>query len=406
MKEDVKKIGVLKPLHSFRNDAWKCVKCKVCSMANPQEVKNYRFSSNCISGSYYFYEGYYPPGRFEIVRALTLDPPEIEITQEVIKIVYNCTLCGWCQTICGEMKDLEPTNAFMALREYLVRSGFGPLPAHLEFIKSIKNYDNPWNYPRAQRDRWTKKIDAEVKDATKEEVDILYFVGCTGSYDPGFQEVTFSTVKILNRYGFKVGILGRNERCCGSTMLRVGEVQEFERRKAEILQQLNEVKAKFLVTACAGCYSTFKHSYQDKLNKPVLHMVEFLKKIMEEKGIKFREGIHKRITYHDPCHLGRYFGIYDVPREIISSIPDIEFVEMERIKERSWCCGAGGGVRSGNPELAFNTALERINEAEYYGAEWLVTACPFCEQNLREASKSKNGPAVKDLISIVAEIME
>lgn len=406
MKEDAKKIGVLKPLHSFRNDAWKCVKCKVCSMANPQEVKNYRFSSNCISGSYYFYEGYYPPGRFEVIRALTLDPPEIEITPEVVKIVYNCTLCGWCQTICGEMKDLEPTNAFMSLREFLVKNGFGPLPAHLDFIKSIKNYDNPWNYPRVQRDRWTKKVAVDVKDASKEEVDILYFVGCTGSYDPWFQEVTFSTVKILNRYGFKVGILGKNEKCCGSTMLRVGDVQEFEKRKDEIVQQLNAVKAEFMVTACAGCYSTFKHSYQDKLNKPVFHMVEFLKRMMDEKGIKFKGEIKKRITYHDPCHLGRYFGLYDIPREIISSIPGLELVEMERARERSWCCGAGGGVRSGNPELAFNTALERINEAEYYGAEWLITACPFCEQNLREASKSKNGPPVKDLVSIFSEIMD
>lgn len=403
MEKDFKRIGVLKPLHEFRNDAWKCVKCKVCSMANPQEVENYRFSSNCIAGTYYVYEGYYPPGRFEILRALTVDPPELEVTPELLKVVYSCTLCGWCQIICGEMKSLEPTNAFMALREYLVKRGSGPLPAHMEFIKSIRNYDNPWNYPRIQRDRWVKRTGVEIKDASKEKVDVLYFVGCTGSYDPSFQEVTEATVRILNRLGLSVGILGKNERCCGSTMLRVGWTEEFEKRKKEIAHQINDVKADFVLTACAGCYSTFKHSYEAELNKPIFHMVEFLNERLKEGRLSPAVEIRKRVTYHDPCHLGRYFGIYEAPRNLLRCIPGIEFVEMERVRERSWCCGAGGGVRSGNPELAFNTAAERINEAQAYGAEWLITACPFCEQNLAEASKAVNGPPVKDLISLLSE---
>lgn len=405
MEEKGKIIGIYKPLPFYRNDAWKCVKCKVCSMANPQEVNNYRFSSNCISGTYYKFEAYYPPGRFEIVRALTTDPPELEITPELLKLVYRCTLCGWCQIICGEMKALEPTNAFMALREYLVENGYGPMPQHMDFIKSISNYDNPWMYPRTQRDRWVKKTKVDVKDAEKEEVDILYFVGCTGSYDPTFQEVASATVNLLSSLGYTVGILGKKERCCGSTMFRVGYAKEFHRRREEITEQLNSVKAKYIVTACAGCYSTFKHSYLNGLNKPVYHMVEFLHTEFLKKKPSFKEEIRKRVVYHDPCHIGRYFGIYDQPRELISMIPGIEFKEMERIRERSFCCGAGGGVRSAEPELAFNTASERIREAEYYGAEWIITACPFCEQNIGEASKAKNGPPVKDLVVLLSEII-
>lgn len=399
-------LGKFRNLHEYRNDAWKCVKCKLCGMTRPEALEDFRFSDNCPSATYFKFESYFSPGRMEIIKALTSDPQELEIDQKLLEIVYTCTACGNCQVICNEMKELEPTNAFLALRKYLVERNYGPMPAHNSLIKSIENYDNPWMSPRSQRDRWARALkNLKVKDASKEKVDVLYFVGCTGSYDPNFREVVESTAILLSELGVNFGILGKEERCCGSTVMRVGEMKSFLKRRDEIVQQFERIGAKYIISACSGCYSTFKHYYEPYIKSRVMHVVEFLYEFDKEKGMpEPKREVKLNLTYHDPCHLGRYFGVFEAPRALLGKIPGVKFSEMKRIKEYSLCCGAGGGVRTAFPELAVSTASLRVKEAQYVGADVIVSACPFCEQNLLDGARREN-PNMKivDLVKLLRD---
>jgi heterodisulfide reductase subunit D len=395
----------IKPLIEYRNDVWKCVRCGICRMTSPEKLKSKKWSDNCIAGTRYKLESYYASGRHELIRALTNDPPDIEITEQLVKTVFACSACGNCQWNCNQMKELEPLNAGIALREYLIEKGHAPLPVHVNLIKSIENYDNPWMLPRTARDKWAKKV--KVKDLNKEKAEVLYWVGCTGSYDPSFRDVVGATVKILDKAGVDFGILGQKEKCCGSIVLRVGARKRFNAIKAPNVEQLNKLGIKTLVTACSGCYSTLAHEYAAELNFEVIHIVKYLDRLITEGKLKFTREVNKVVTYHDPCHIGRYSEMYDEPRRIINAIPGIKFKEMERIREYSWCCGAGAGVRSAFTDLALWAATKRIEEARDTGAEAIVSACPFCEQNIGEALKTGNyGMEMLDLLPLVMDAVE
>jgi Fe-S oxidoreductase len=401
------KIVERKPLEAFRTMAMKCVRCRMCGMTNPEKLKSHRFSDNCPSGTRFGFEAYFASGRHEIIRALLQDPPEIPVTEKLVHIAFTCTLCGNCFAICNPTKGLEPVSAIMALREFLVQKGYGPPKEQQALVKSVENYDNPWMKPRTERDRWVRKMGIPVKELPKEKAEVLYFVGCTGSFDPTYRSVSEATVKLLSLMGIDFGILGKNEVCCGSTIIRIGDTRSFDKQKKKALEVLNSLGVETIVTACAGCYSTFLHSYEGELKPRVVHIIEFIHERLKDKGLPFKKEINKKVTYHDPCHVGRYAGIYDPPREVLKAIPGVEFVEMERIREWSFCCGAGGGVRTAYPDFAQWVARKRIEEALATGAEILTSVCPFCELNLSPAAESSGGKIkVMDVEELLISSME
>ncbi len=412
MAKDAKVAQNIRPLMEYRNEAWKCWKCGFCRMSHPEEQQTHKYSDNCPRGTRYRFDSFYGIGTQELIRALTCDPPELDITDpEVAKriqqIVYTCPQCGACQTNCNPTKHLEPANASIALRRWLVEQGLGPLPEHQPLVKSIMNYDNPWMQPRAARQKWAKK--RKVKDASKEEVEVLYYPGCTASYDPYIQPVAGWVTEVLNAADVDFGILGKKEICCGSTVMRVGDMDNFRKIRAKNLESLNSTTAKVIVTACAGCFSTLTHEYKDDLNAEVKHMVEFMDDLIQEGRLTFTKSLDLEVTYHDPCHVGRYCGVYDAPRNILNALPGVKFTEMQRIREYSWCCGAGGGCRTAYPEEIAGFAAEaRLEEAYSTGARTLVTACPFCEQNLGENAKRTHdrfGMEVRDIMELVYQAL-
>jgi len=397
----------IQPLHRYRDEAWKCLRCGLCRMVNPEHVKSPKWSNQCPSGTRFLFEAYFGSGKQEMVRALTANPPELVMDSRLQHIIYTCVLCGACQQTCNCTKDLEPCNASVALREHAVREGWGPLPEHEPLIKSILNYDNPWLQPRAARAKWATRGDrkVKVKDASKEQVEVLYYPGCTASYDPGIQNVARDVVRLLDASRVDFGILGKEEICCGSTILRVGDRENFEGVRAKNMARLNKTRAKRIVSACAGCYSTLKNEYGEGLEPEVMHIVEFIDELIQDGRLKPDRPVNRKVTYHDPCHIGRYCGVYDAPRRILKSIPGIEFREMERIREWAWCCAAGGGVRTAFPEkMAGWAAGLRLEEAIDTGADTLVSACPFCEQNLGETAKAKTlDLEVVDIMKILSD---
>jgi Fe-S oxidoreductase len=223
---------------------------------------------------------------------------------------------------------------------------------------------------------------------------MIYFRGCVAREK--LNNISNATEKILNHAGIDYKIL-ENETCCGSFLLRTGFVNDAKEVMKNTLKKIGEEK---IITSCAGCYKTFKKDYNEILGVEldVVHTSQLFNELIKEGKIKV-DFLDKIVTYHDPCHLGRHIGEYDAPREILDKITNL--VEMERNKEKSRCCGAGGGVRAAFPEITENIAKMRIKDVEDINAEILVTSCPFCILNLR--SVSEDDKKVLDLSEMIIQ---
>jgi Fe-S oxidoreductase len=255
----------------------------------------------------------------------------------------------------------------------------------------------------------------KVKDLTREKAEVVFHAGCQLSFDEEQWKVARTALALLQNAGVDIGIMGKDEACCGGKAYEMGYQGEFTKYAESNIEAWKNAGVKTIVTPCSDGYYTFKHLYPEAgSNFEVLHLVEFIDRLIKEGKIKFSKAIPMTVTYHDPCHLGRrdhvyvpgepIMGIYDLPRDIIKSIPGIELIEMYRIKEYAWCCGAGGGVKEAYPDFNTFTAQDRIEEAKSTGAEALVTACPWCERNFLDAI-SGNGEKMKvyDIVELVQQ---
>jgi heterodisulfide reductase subunit D len=334
-----------------------------------------------------------------------------EITRQEIeqfaRDLYECSTCGQCQIVCPA--GIDTVNLWEEIRAAMVAAGYGPLEQQKGLIKSVKSYDNPWQQPRTARAKWARRAKKEKlipevpKDISKKGAKVLLFLGCTASFDTNVRQVAVSTVNIFNHLGIDFGILGNKERCCGSVMLRMGD-PEFEVIAAKNIEQFNALGAELLVTSCSGCYKTINEDYHrvGELNLKVMHVTQLLRQLIENGELNFTTPQEYSITYHDPCHLGRASRVYDDPRFIMDAIPGLELIEMGRNREYSRCCGAGGGLKSGFPDIQNLMAQARVKEAEETGASELVSCCPFCYQGLQVGINAiDSGLVARDLTSLV-----
>jgi len=328
------------------------------------------------------------------------------------KDVYACSTCMQCHFVCPVA--IDTVELWERIRECIVDVGFGPLPTQQDLVLKTKNYDNPWGQPRSSRARWgkvakkKKRINEVPKDISKDKADVLYFVGCTASYDTNVEEVGINTVNIFEAAGVDYGILGNKEKCCGSVLLRMGDAASFKRICMENIEQFNSLGITTLVTSCAGCLKTIKEDYarHGKLNFEIKHTLEYVIDLIKAGRLKLTQPLNMKVTYHDPCHLGRHAGIFDAPRELLSLIPGIEFIEMERNRENSRCCGAGGGLKSGYPDMQNQISQKRVKDALQTGATELVSACPFCYQGLQIGIQAMDAPIkMRDITELVCMAM-
>lgn len=323
-----------------------------------------------------------PKGRNFVVRALMRGL--IEPDERVVRIAYSCLLCRRDEQTCvARLKNAEATET---LRRYLVEHG-APLPKeHEALVKSLENYGNPWQEPRAARKRWAREL--QNLKAVNRNIDTLFYVGCTFALDRSLQDSPKALARIMQRAGERFGVLLEDEVCCGSTAKRIGHAKLFERLRSENEERLLRTGARRIVTACAGCYKTMKQDYPGFAEKvEILHATEYIERLMQAGKLPVRASGLK-VTYHDPCHLGRHSEVYDAPRRMLKSVPGLELIEMESSRELSRCCGGGAGVKTAYPEISHKAALARLRDAERMGASMLVTACPFCVQSLRAAAES------------------
>ncbi len=325
-----------------------------------------------------------------------------------VRSLYECSTCGQCHVVCPA--NIDTVNLWEDIRRLIVKADYGPLESQKALIKSVKSYDNPWQQPRAGRTKWARraKKDQLIKDLPREfkkrKAKVLLFLGCTAAYDINVRQVAISTINILEALDIDYACLGKDEKCCGSVMLRMGD-PEFERLARENIKTFNELGIEILISSCAGCFKTIKGDYPKvgKMNFEVLHTVEFLRRLYEDHKLEFHNPVEKRVTYHDPCHLGRASGVYEDPRFIMEKIPGLELIEMPRNRQYSRCCGAGGGLKSGYPDIQNKMAQRRVKEAEETGAEELVSACPFCYQGLQVGISALDSPLIMRDISYLVE---
>ena len=412
----------------------RCSRCSFCKWIPLAQVKSWRFAKGCPSIEYNKFQAYSAGGRLAV--GLSLLEGRISYTDGVMDIVYKCMLDGLCDVsdkVCRY--DMEPLEAMRALRMKLVEDG-QLLPEHMVVIDNLRREDNMMMKPKAERGTWCEGLD--VKDLTKESAEVCFHAGCRFSYDEELRGKARIAVTVLKNAGVDIGVMGKEETCCGGRVYDMGYQGEFTKYAENNIEAWTTAKVKTVVTSCSDCYHAFKRLYPTMGSQfEVIHTVEFIDRLIKEGKIGFTKTIPMSVTYHDPCHLGRRgepyvpwdgvekkvrgqmivheprkpryngaHGIYEPPREVIKSIPGIELTEMERIREYAWCCGAGGGVKEGYPDFSLWTAGERIEEAKATGAEAIVTACGWCERNFIDAVRAQ-GEKIKvyDIIDLVEQAL-
>jgi Fe-S oxidoreductase len=309
----------------------------------------------------------------------TLVEPDLELKDH--EELWDCTACFTCVERCP--KDVQPAELIIALRGEMVESGRVPETVGTALM-GIFRQGNPNGMARPDRTAWVNSI---VPNAAQEGCETLYFVGCIPSYDQRVQPVPRALMEVFELTGMDVGTLGTDETCCGNEVRRMGEVGLFEMLVEENGEMIRNVGARQVVTTSPHCFNTFKNEYGlDEME--ILHYTQLLARLIEDGQLSFEGEVNKKVTYHDPCFLGKQNQIYDEPRAVIEAIPGVELVEMDRNRDRSLCCEGGGGrmwVEGTN--LEERLAFQRVQEAADTGADILAVACPFCLLTLEDALK-------------------
>ena len=385
-----------------------CMGCGDCGYAIRPAVGRYLTCPVKESKGEEGFEIYFSRGRMNVLKSVL--EGKLPLSRDLAEFVYQCSECGNCNEVCHKTQNenlvlntskwIDHVKVWEALRKDLVEAGYAPLEKHENLIENMKNDDmrNPYGEEKAKKLDWASEF-----PNLKDKGDFVFFAGCT---IPLRQLDTLKNLmKILEASGKEIAI-SKDEWCCGSIGLRIGEEKPIEELIKHNVEEYKSMGAKTLFTACAGCYRTIKKDYPEILGEAlpfeVKHITEILVDLINNNQIPFKTGeVEKlKVTYHDPCHLGRHTNLYDVPREVVSKIPGVELIEMKRNRKNAWCCGAGAGVKSQFPELAKDIAKERLREAAETGAQMLTTSCPFCIGNLNDAYEEME-PEIKEKIRII-----
>ena len=337
----------------------------------------------------------------KLIRDATFGLTEIENEE-----IWRCTTCGKCPQQCP--RDVKQIDNMIALRRFA--TGYGVFPAAVKPIRAVSsnlNSDgNPFGEDRTKRADWS--VGLSVKPFV-EGMDVLYFPGCYLSYDPRLKKVAAATVKILNKAGVDFGILGTKENCCGESIRKTGDEELFKRLARENIKTFIDNGVKKILVSSPHCYHTFKNEYPEfNVNFEVVHISQYIFELINEGKLQISKDYGKKVTYHDPCYLGRHNGIYDEPRGILKQIPGLELNEMAESRENSLCCGMGGGriwIETIKSDRFANLRLEQAIEV---GAEVLVTSCPYCITNFEDSRLVMNYDddiQIKDITEILQDLI-
>ncbi|MGB6896818.1 MAG: (Fe-S)-binding protein [Dehalococcoidia bacterium] len=316
--------------------------------------------------------------------------------------LWACTTCGACEEACPIF--VSPIGKIIAMRRNLVLEQGKISDSAMSSLRSIQDRGHPWKGAAASRTDWASGMN--IKPLSENgAVSLLFWVGCTEGVDERSTRASAALGKILSAAGVEIGFLGHEESCCGHFARRLGDEYLFQCQAKQNIEVLSRYNVKKIVTGCPHCYHTLKYEYpQFGGDFEVVHYAELLLELINEGKLKLNGELNKRVAYHDPCYLGRYHDIYEVPRKLLAAIPGVEIVEMSRCRSQSLCCGAGGGRMWMEEEPSQRVNRLRIADALAVGADTVVTACPFCLQMLEDAVNAlglEEPPEVLDLVELL-----
>lgn len=381
-------------MQTYVDQIHRCFRCGYCKF--PADYSSF----NCPSYRRFRFDSYSTGGRLWLIYAWLKG--ELEWSEHLAEILYACTACKNCSEQCPMKFAPDIVDWVAGARGDMVEKGRIP-PRVARFLEAVNGYGNPFKRLRSERAAWAN---GTRRYASGDEY--LLYVGCLASYDENGQKIASSVADTLRASGVSFGILGEEEECCGNEVYLLGEMGLFQSLMDRNNQRFRELGVSKVIVLCPHGYNAMKNNYQvSGGNFQVYHYTQILYDLV--KGNKISPApIRARVTYHDPCFLGRYNNIYEEPRQVLCGIPGIELVEMDRNRRNAFCCGGGSGnfvtdFLAGSED---SPARVRVREAYETGADTLAAACPSCLTMLTDAVKAENLDdklVVKDVSQILRE---
>jgi Fe-S oxidoreductase len=375
----------------------RCFRCGYCKFTSDYT------DFNCPAYRKFRFETYAPGGRMWLIRAWLKD--EIKTSERFQEIIYSCATCANCVEHCVFTFSEDLVNIFIAAREELVSEGIIPPPVR-DFLKNIHVNGNPYKEPANERGKWAEGTPIETYDGQ----EYLFYVGCVGSYDERAKKIAATVGSLLVKAGVSLGILGEKETCDGNEVRTLGESGLFQLLAEQNIESFKKHGIKKIITLDPHSFNAFKKDYPGLGGEfEVYHYTQVLAQLIRSGKMDLKE-YKAKVTYHDPCYLGRHNGEYKAPREILKSIPGLELIEMDRNGENAFCCGGGGGnfftdILGGGEDSPNRI---RTMEALDTGAGIIAVACPQCAKMLEDGIKAEeldDKLKVMDLAEIVTQAM-
>lgn len=319
------------------------------------------------------------------------------------EMLWACTTCRACEDACPIF--IEYVDRIVDMRRYMVLEEGEMAPELATTFKNLENQGNPWGLAASSRDEWAEGLNVP---RINENTEYLYWIGCSGSFDDRNVKVTKSMIKILNSAGVNYGILGKKESCTGDPARRSGNEYLYQMLAQTTIDTLNEYKFKHIITQCPHCYNSIQNEYpQLGGNYSVIHHSQFIDELIKEGKLNLKPDGNEKVTFHDPCYLGRHNNEYDAPRDVITASGN-DVVEMEKSKNNSFCCGAGGAQMWKEEEPGEEAVRrERFKHAQQTEADLIGTGCPFCMTMMTDAANElESNVEVKDIAEIIAEKLQ
>jgi Fe-S oxidoreductase len=318
--------------------------------------------------------------------------------------LWRCTTCAACEYVCP--KEVKITEIIAANRSYGIEAGEKVPATYTTTLESFFSYGNPFSLGANARTDWAKGLDVPI---AKKGTEILWFVGCTASYDPRSQKISQSLASIFKHARLDFGFVGNEERECGNCVYFLGEKELSDHERERNEKSIQEVQPSIIVSTSPHSYNFISKNYDLPKNTEVYHYTQFLNQLINDGKLEFAKSLpDKNVTFHDPCYLGRHNDIYDEPRRVLEAIPGVKLVEMPNNRQLSICCGGGGGNAWAETEVEERLSIPRLTEAVDVGASVLATACYFCLQMFDDAIKVKNREQdiqAKDIAELVDEAL-
>ena len=326
------------------------------------------------------------------------------VTEEVI---WGCTTCGWCEEGCPV--NIEHIQRIVDMRRYDVMMESRFPQEVVNVFKNLEVNSNPWGIGYDKRANWA--VDLGVKTLAEDpDTEVLYWVGCAGSFDERNQKVSRAMVNILHKAGVKFAILGTEEGCTGDPARRLGNEYLYSTLAQQNVDTLNRYKVKEVITHCPHCFHTLKNEYPDLGGDyTVYHSSEYINQLLRRDLITPQQALTERVTFHDPCYLSRHNQRYEAPRSSLGAIPQLQLNEVTQSKKRTFCCGAGGGAVWKEEKLGSRINYKRVDQLMEANPETIAVGCPFCMLMMDDAVKGKNldeKVKVKDLVELVSDSLE